>query len=285
MSNIVTKERYTLVDTERVLADSRFRFFYKLMRYPLESMLGVRRLNQAYANVTDLNLSEVDFIYACARELGVSFTLPHDEELEPYRDIQGPLVVVSNHPFGGIESFLMVPLFKAIRDDFAIVANFMLSRIRELTKVLFAIDPYDNSRATKKNVGQMKKLMGYLRRGGMVQIFPAGEVSSYKLRQRRILDPDWNPNIFRMILATKATVVPLYFHGRNSILFQLIGFFNPIIRSAFLPREFVYPHEKEIRFKLGRIIGPNEIGNYHDPEKLAAYLRHETYALGKHFLK
>ena len=38
---------------------------------------------------------------------------------------------------------------------------------------------------------------------------------------------------------TKATVVPVYFPGRNSLLFQGISLINRKARVAFLPREVV----------------------------------------------
>lgn len=283
-SELSTQEKkYTLADIEGSIASPYMKFIYKLIKYPLEGFTGIRRLNQGYDRVTDLTLSEVDFIYACAGDLGVRFDLPTEEEIRPYREIQGPLVIVSNHPFGGIESFLMVPLFKMIRGDFWIIANFLLLRIRELKKLLFSIDPYETNDSKKKNVTQMKRLMEYLKKGGMLHIFPSGEVSSYKLKEGRILDPVWNPNICKMIQRTNATVVPLYFHGRNSLLFQIIGFLNPYIRTVFLPREFVYSHEKVIRYKLGPIISAETIKQYKNHEELAAFLREETYKLREHF--
>lgn len=52
-------------------------------------------------------------------------------------------------------------------------------------------------------------------------------------------DDPWNANIAAIIRMTKATVVPVYFPGRNSLLFQGISLINRKARVAFLPVKWV----------------------------------------------
>jgi putative hemolysin len=168
-----------------------------------------------------------------------------------------------------------------IRRDYRIVSNFLLQRIRELQRVLFPVDPYETAGSRRRNVNQLKKLIQYLKDGGMIHVFPAGEVSSYKVSSRRIEDRDWNESFCRLIRRTEATVIPLYFHGRNSWLFQIAGMLNPYIRTAFLAREFVYPREKFIHYRLGKQIEPETIAGFSSDRELAQFLKGETYKLSR----
>lgn len=276
-----SNDQYTLVDLPGLIQSPWKRAFYRIIQFPFESALGLRRLNQGYDRVTNRTTDEFEFIELVKEDVGVSFELPDEKSLEPYRRIEGPIVIVSNHPFGGIESFVLVQLMSRIRSDYQIIANFLLIRIRELKRVLFPVDPYETGSSKRKNVLQMKKLLTYLKSGGMLHIFPAGEVSSYKFKEKKVYDRAWNPNICKIIQKTGATVIPLYFHGRNSMLFQVIGFLSVYIRSVFLAREFVYPHTRFIRYRLGSPIPPDVIFAYDDPVKLAAFLREETYRQGE----
>ncbi len=69
----------------------------------------------------------------------------------------------------------------------------------------------------------MRKMISWLRQGGVLGIFPAGTVSSFSLAHKKGDGRPWNANIAAIIRMTKATVVPVYFPGRNSLLFQGIS--------------------------------------------------------------
>lgn len=277
-------DKYTLVDIPGMIKSPLLRAVYGTISYPLERLLGIQRLNLGYDRVKNRAQNEREFIDLVKKEMGVDFHLPPENEIEFLYKIKGPVVFVSNHPFGGIESFVIVQLLGLIRDDYRIISTFFVQRIRELQRVLFAVDPYEKPSSKKDNVTRLKKLIEYLRKDGMIHVFPAGEVSSYKIKSRKIEDRHWNEGFCRLIRRTGATVVPLYFHGRNSLFFQMIGFLSGYIRTVFLLREFAYPREKRIRYKLGNAISPQIIGEFPSDRELSIYLRKQTYLLSSYFV-
>ncbi len=280
-SDSANEASYRLVDVPAFIKSPFWRTIYKVAGPFLEYLIAIKRLNQGYDRVTGRARNEFEFIELVRQDIGVSYDLPESGTLQKYREIAGPIVVVSNHPFGGIESFVIVQLLSMIRDEYLLLANFLLFRIRELQRVLYPINPYDSGSAKRANVSPMKKLISFLKSGGVLHVFPAGEVSSFKFGENRILDREWNANLCRIIQTTGATVIPLYFQGRNSLFFQMIGQFSPYIRSIFLIREFVYPSEKVIRYKIGNPISPETIKSFADSKQLATFLKKETYALGR----
>jgi putative hemolysin len=97
------------------------------------------------------------------------------------------------------------------------------------------------------------------------------------LKERTVTDPQWNHSVARLIRITGATVVPMYFLGVNSPLFQLLGCLHPCMRTALLPHEFFNKQNRSIELRIGHPIAPAKIRTYQDDVGLIRYLRRRTY--------
>src|SRR5277367_1327617 len=135
----------------------------------------------------------------------------------------GSVVVVCNHPFGMLEGLILIDLLSRVRPDVKILANAILAAIPEIRQSLILVDPFDTGNTARSNWRGARKTISYVSGGGLLIAFPSGEVSHLQLRERRITDPDWNENISRIIRLGKATTVPLFIRGANSVAFQLMG--------------------------------------------------------------
>ena len=147
------------------------------------------------------------------------------------------------------------------------------------------MDVYEDENAKRKNLSGMRKMIAWLRKGGVLGIFPAGTASSFSLIHKRVTDDPWNSNIAAIIRLTKATVVPVYFPGRNSLLFQGISLINRKARVAFLPREVGRDGRRTHRIVVGKPISFSQLGQYDSDEALVSHLRLRTYLLGKGYEK
>ncbi|MCG8379003.1 MAG: lysophospholipid acyltransferase family protein, partial [Proteobacteria bacterium] len=130
----------------------------------------------------------------------------------------------------------------------------------------------------QKNSISLKHAVQHVRDGGCLIIFPAGEVSHLKIREHRIIDSEWSLTVAKLVKLTKASVLPVYFHGSNSIAFQLLGLLHPWIRTILLPRELLKKINSDITLNIGQVINFNKIKNL-DNKKLIKFLRISTYAL------
>ena len=206
-------------------------------------------------------------------------------ELTPNLDAvpkEGPVVLVANHPYGGIEGLALVRELMRVRPDVKVMANRLLARVVELDECSIWVNPFGGEKALRSNVGALRDALRFVRGGGALLVFPAGEVSHLRARDRRVLDPEWQPSIARLVMAAQAQVVPLFVEGRNSALFQLAGLISPLLRTALLPREMLARRRSTLRVRVGRALGPAEWGRYRDPEQLIGFLRLATYALAGH---
>ena len=91
--------------------------------------------------------------------------------------------------------------------------------------------------------------------GNALGMFPAGTVSHWRMG-KGIADPAWNATAARMAKRCQATVIPVYFHGRNSLKFNLAGLVHPSARTLLLPSELLNKRGKTIRLTVGAPVPP-----------------------------
>lgn len=191
----------------------------------------------------------------------------------------GALVAVANHPFGLIEGCLLDALVSPVRRDLRIMANYLLANFEPLRDRCVFVDPFGDGTSKQSNQRGLRHSLEWLKQGGALAVFPAGEVSHLNLKYGGIADPEWSRTIARIIRISRAPVLPLYFKGANSIAFQILGLLHPRLRTALLPHEFFNKHDRRIEIRIGTAIAAKTIECYQDDESLIRYLRHRTYLL------
>ncbi len=191
----------------------------------------------------------------------------------------GPVVVIGNHPFGGLEGLILTAILNRVRDDVKLLANYMLSLIPDLRKDFFFVDPFGTPKSIQKNLTSIRSAIAWVAEGHMLGVFPAGEVSHLRLSQRRITDPPWSDTIARIVRRSNAVAVPVFFGGRNSALFQFMGMLHPRLRTVMLPREMLKKRDRQVPVIIGAPIGYPRLARFTDAKEMTAYLRLKTYFL------
>ena len=193
--------------------------------------------------------------------------------------VKGPLVAVANHPFGVLDGAALAVLLLRVRPDVKILTNSLLDGIPDLHEHCIFVDPFRTPFSADKNVKPLKQAMEWLRQGGALAVFPAGEVSQWNVREAQVTDPAWNTVAARLVRKAGASALPVYFCGRNSVTFQLLGLIHPRLRTLFLLQEFLQQREKDVRVRIGKAIPSELIANLDSDEEATEYLRLRTYLL------
>jgi putative hemolysin len=243
----------------------------------LERLLGLDQLNAFYARLHQQPADARDFCLEALRRLGVDWHVD-DIGLERLRRVQGPCLVLANHPLGGRDALLMHGVLGSARADYRILANRLLGGIPQVRSKLILVDPFGGAAAVQSNRLAMRETRSYLEQGGLVGIFPAGEVSVWRSDEQRVSDKDWAPQVARLAQATGATLVPLYFTGESSRALQWLARIHPLLKTPFLAREMLYGPARCLEARLGLPMAPAQWAG-EEPRALAARLRQETYAL------
>lgn len=242
----------------------------------VEKLLAIDKINQIYYEASSKQDPGDHFAGKVLDTMRVEYDV-RDEDLERI-PVKGPVVVVANHPFGGLEGLVLASLLKSVRPDVKLMANFLLERIPDLRDFFIFVDPFGGAGSAKTNIKPLKETMAWLKGGGALGVFPAGEVSHIDVRKGGIVDPAWSTTIARIVKHAGAPVLPVYFAGSNSIIFQLMGLVHPRLRTAMLPHEFVNKIDKTIHVRVGNLIPFKTLEPMADAEFMD-YIRLRTYNL------
>lgn len=192
----------------------------------------------------------------------------------------GPLVVISNHPYGILDGLMMGYILSRTRGDFRIIANNVFRRARDLDRVILPISFDETKEAQKLNIETRRIALDYLSAGGCIGIFPGGTVSTAREPFGRPMDPGWRSFTAKMIAKSGAKVVPIYFDGHNSRLFQIASHLHMTLRLALLINEFKVKVGEPVRVCVGDPLPTEEIrARAKDARTLMDYLREATYRL------
>jgi putative hemolysin len=124
------------------------------------------------------------------------------------------------------------------------------------------------------------RALDYLGQGGAIGVFPGGTVSTSARPFSQAMDPGWRHFTAKMIARSDAAVVPIYFTGQNSRLFQLASHLHYSLRLGLLLKEFRARVDEPVRVVIGEPIAPTRLARYRsDPAAMMDFLRRATYDL------
>ncbi|MFY9244253.1 MAG: lysophospholipid acyltransferase family protein [Roseicyclus sp.] len=193
---------------------------------------------------------------------------------------EGPLILIANHPYGILDGLMMGHILSLVRGDFRIMAHRVFRKAEDIERVILPISFDDTKEALALNIATRKTALSYLGQGGAIGIFPGGTVSTAAKPFGQPMDPGWRSFTARMIAKSDATVVPVFFDGHNSRLFQLMSHLHSTLRMGLLIKEFRARVNSPVDVVVGQPIPRAELDGYAgDARAMMAFLRETTYGL------
>jgi len=192
----------------------------------------------------------------------------------------GPLILIANHPYGILDGLIMGHILSTVRGDFRILANSVFGMVEDLNRIVLPISFDDTRNAMQLNIETRKTAFKYLENGGAVGVFPGGTVSTAVKPFSRPMDPGWRNFTARMVAKSNATVVPLYFEGHTSRLFQIASHMHMTLRMGLLIREFRERVDTPVKVVVGKPIERAQMDPIaRDSKAMMEFLRKSTYEL------
>ncbi|WP_256004194.1 MULTISPECIES: lysophospholipid acyltransferase family protein [Pedobacter] len=241
----------------------------------LMEIMKLNDINKVFSQNKDF--SGLEFVDKILETIGVSIDFDEDDLKNIPKT--GGFIAIANHPYGGIEGLALVKLLCTVRPEAKVMVNFILKKIPNLSEFFVAVNPFENVQHSS-SISGLKATFDLLQSGVPIGIFPAGEVSTFSLDKQEITDRLWHPVVGKLIARAKVPVVPIYFHGNNGVLFNILSFIHPTLRTAKLPSEFLNKQGLKIRVRIGKPINIEDISYRNNTNKLLDFLRARTYALG-----
>ncbi|PMK05256.1 lysophospholipid acyltransferase family protein [Vibrio splendidus] len=244
----------------------------------VEWATGLSKLDKLYQDRPD-ELSSFEFMHHTLSALNIDYSVSAgatDNIPE-----QGPVVIVANHPLGAIEGVILADLVGSVRKDVKVLANELLKRLPELDDLFIGVDVFNSKESKRTNAKAIRDANRHLADGGLLIVFPAGEVSSYRKGAKTLTDIEWSKSVAKFVKRHQATTVPIFINGKNSELFYQAGRVHPLLRTALLGRELLNKRATTISISIGSSIPYSEIKSFEQEMDIVNYLRLNTYLMSQ----
>lgn len=219
-----------------------------------------------------------EFWKSCLDEMGI--TVVASEESQQKIPSKGPLVVVCNHPHGLIDGVVLARLLIQRRTDFKILTRALLQGVDEADKNTLPVSFPHEPDAVRKNIEMRKEAIQILKDGGCIALFPAGTVATSQTAFGPVIEPEWMPFLSKMVRQSDARVIPIFFPGTNTRLFQVANRISMLFRQSLLLYEIRKAFDKPQSPIIGDVIERDALEPYiKDADALMKHLRQVTVDL------
>ena len=191
-----------------------------------------------------------------------------------------PLILIANHPYGILDGLMLGHILSQTRGDFRILAHQVFRKAEDLNRIVLPVSFEETKAAVQLNLQTRKKALQYLSEGGAIGIFPGGTVSTAAKPFAKPMDPGWRSFTARMIAKSDAAVLPIYFDGHTSRVFQVASHLHSTLRMGLLIREFRDRVDTPVRVAIGKPLARDTLNQFsQDGKGMMDFLRKSTYKL------
>ena len=213
--------------------------------------------------------------------MGIKLLTPDEQIARIPKD--GPIVVTSNHPHGLVDGMILGELIGQVRTDYKILTRSLLTGVAEIDQFMIPVPFPHEPDALEKNLWMRKQAMDHLKNGGIVAVFPSGSVAASQTMFGPVIEREWNPFTSKMIQRSNAEVLPIFFPGSNSRLYQIANQISATLRQGLLLYEITHAFNRPQSPVVGHVISRDKISKWSDnPRGFMSWLREETLRLRTH---
>ena len=228
---------------------------------------GFDRLNELYSKVSQYE--GLEFIDKLMEQLEVTYSLNPDAlENVP---TEGKLLVVANHPLGGLDGMLALKILSQVRKDIKVLTNVFVAHLPNTKEFFLPVNTtYGYGRIIAASHTGIKQAEEHLNNGGALVVFPAGEVSE---------NADWQGFVGRWANRIETKVLPMFFEGGQSWYYQFLQKISVKLSDWRLPNELSKNKGRNVKVRIGNYIKPTELTKFKDDKETSRYFRSRVYAL------
>lgn len=192
----------------------------------------------------------------------------------------GPVIVVANQPHGDLDALVVAHLIAQRRSDFRLIGRSKFWGPLGVGHFYIEVPAAGDPEAQRKIVEMRFEAMKHLREGGLVAIFPSGQIASSDTISGEAKEADWTPFVAKMVQRSGASVVPIGLPGSNSKVYQIARHISPLFGRALLLNQIT----RLMNTVVKPVIGPTlrnqlAIRINKNPRGAMEWLREQTLSL------
>jgi putative hemolysin len=164
-----------------------------------------------------------------------------------------PLVMVANHPFGIGDGIALAAMAEQLERPYKVLINTEFERFPEFREHCLPIHFSDTREALAINLETRRRALAALAAGEILLVFPAGTVATAPRVFGRAQEVPWKTFTAGLVQKAKASVLPVFFEGQNSLLFHAASHVSASARLSLLIAEFRRFPRSVVKIRAGRV--------------------------------
>jgi len=263
------------IDIEKVIGEKNPTLLKLLPRFIINYIK--KKVHQEYMNrgiEMHRDIYEHDFNEAALNYMGANVTYEGIENIP----IDGGIIIVANHPLGGLDGMALIKAVSKVRLDTRFLVNDILLKLVNFKRLFVGVN-----KVGKNAADALKIIDSTYSSEHAVLIFPAGLVS--RKQNGEIKDLEWKKSFITQAIKHKRTIVPAYIDGKNSNFFYNFALWRKRlgikanIEMFFLADEMVKQKSKTIHIKFGKSFSYEVFDKSHSHLHWAQLVKEYVYTL------
>jgi len=268
-------DKKKIIDLRRLIASKNEKLLRWMPRFVLrylERIIHQDEINTLLEKAGELK--DAEFSDAVMEEFKITISSSGLENIPK----TGPLIIVLNHPLGGMDALALISLLKNHRPDLRFIVNDILMNLENLNGLFIGINKHG---INKKNVRE--DIEKAFKSEHAICIFPAGLVS--RKINGLVQDLEWKRTFVTYARSLDRTVIPIKIDGQLSPFFyrlsRLRRFFRikANIEMLYLADELFKQRNKTLTFTVGKAIKMNQFDTSLTDKEVASEIRKIVHEL------
>lgn len=246
-----------------------------VLRY-LKRILHQKEINAfLYKNKDKKN---AEWCQASVDYLNITYSVKNIENIPK----EGKVVLVMNHPLGGMDAMILVSALQNHRTDLKFIVNDLLLNIDGMKEMFVGVNKHrkgKNKSETRSSITQL------FQSDNAVCIFPAGLVS--RKINGEVMDLEWKKTFVTLSRENQRTIIPIYIDGKLSNFFYRLHKIRTFLRikanieMLYLPNELFKQRNKHFKFIIGSPIKSDYLDQDLNDVSMAQNIKSKVYDLRK----
>jgi 1-acyl-sn-glycerol-3-phosphate acyltransferase len=241
-------EKKKFIDVEKILKEKAYKLYRWLPRFAINWLK--KKLHEDDINAAMVHLKDdvgLEFNRRGLEKLGAKVESVHPE-LVPK---SGSIVIVSNHPLGGLDGMALIKAVGEVRPDVRFFVNDVLKNLKNYGEIFVAVNKLGASSASSLRV--MEEVF---RTESALLLFPAGLVS--RKQNGLVRDLEWRKSYITQAIDHKRMIQPVFIEGENSKFFYNFAMWRKRlgikanIEMLFLPDEMFKARKETIKIHFSK---------------------------------
>lgn len=241
-------ENEKFIDVEKVLKEKAFKLYKWLPRFAINWLK--KKLHEE-----DINRTMVELKYDEGLEFNRKGLMKLGAKVESvnahFVPKTGSIVIVSNHPLGGLDGLALIKAVGEVRSDVRFFVNDILKNFKNYGDIFIAVNKLGASSA--KSLRVMEEAF---RTESALLLFPAGLVS--RKQNGIVRDLEWRKSYVTQAIDHKRMIQPVFIEGENSPFFYNFAMWRKRIgikaniEMLFLPDEMFRARKETIKIHFSK---------------------------------